>query len=69
MVELLELLQSLSNANPGLFGDLFATHPLTETRIKEVRQIVQSQYANFSPQTPDPHSQEFMKMRNLLSKN
>ena len=69
MVELLETLQSLSNSNPGLFGDLFATHPLTETRIKEARQIVQSQYAKFSPQTPDPHSQEFMKMRGLLSKN
>ena len=69
MVELLELLQSLNNAEPGLFGDLFATHPLTSKRIEEVRDLVQKDYSAFSPTTPDPQEQDFMKMRNLLSKN
>ncbi|NIA07198.1 MAG: M48 family metalloprotease [Actinobacteria bacterium] len=66
MVELLEVLQSLSNSNPGLFGDFFATHPLTSKRIKEVREIVKEDYSKFSPATPDPHEQDFMRMRSLL---
>jgi len=67
MVELLELLQSLSNAERALFGDFFASHPLTSKRIEEVRKIVQSDYAEFSPETLDPHTKQFMEMRSLLS--
>ena len=66
MVELLELLQSLSNAERGLFGDFFATHPLTSKRIAEARDIVQKEYSQFSAVTPDPHEQDFMRMRSLL---
>jgi predicted Zn-dependent protease len=66
MVELLELLQSLSNAEPGLFGDMFATHPLTSKRIAEVRDLVQKEYSAFSPTTPDPREQDFIQMRSLL---
>ena len=66
MVELLELLQSLSNAQPGLFGDMFATHPLTSKRIEDARHIVETEYSQFSPNTPDPREQDFMKMRKVL---
>ena len=69
MVELLELLQSLSNTEPGLFGDFFATHPLTSKRIKEARDIIQKDYSEFSALKPDPHTKQFMDMRSLLSKN
>jgi predicted Zn-dependent protease len=66
MVELLELLQSLSNTQPGLFKDWFMTHPLTSTRIKDVREIISQSYSAYSPQTPDPHAQRFAQMRGLL---
>ena len=67
MVELLELLQSLSNAEQGLFGDFFASHPLTSKRIDEVREIIASDYGGFSPDTPDPNTGRFMEMRGLLN--
>ena len=66
MVELLETLQSLSQANPGLFGDLFATHPLTDKRIKEAREIINTDYSGYSPDEPDPNAQRFLRMRALL---
>ena len=66
MVELLELLQSLSNAEPGLFGDLFATHPLTSKRIQDVRETIGEKYSAYSPQAPDPNAQRFAQMRKLL---
>lgn len=66
MVELLELLQSLSDSQPGLFGDLLATHPLTSTRIKDVRNIIRQSYSAYSPRTPDPNTQRFNQMRGLL---
>ncbi len=66
MVELLELLQSLSKSQPGLFGDLFASHPLTSTRINDVRGILPRSYPSYSGRTPDPHTKRFMQMRELL---
>ena len=66
MVELLELLQSLSDSQPGLFGDLLATHPLTSTRINDVRNIIRQSYSAYSPRTPDPNTQRFNQMRGLL---
>ena len=66
MVELLELLQELSEAEPELFGDLFATHPLTSRRIEDVREILGEDYSAYSPQTPDPYGQRFEQMRGLL---
>ena len=66
MVELLELLQSLSNSQPGLFGDFFATHPLTSKRIKNVRNIIAKDYSGYSPQAPAPQGQRFEQMRKLL---
>lgn len=66
MVELLELLQSLSNTQPGLFKDWFMTHPLTSTRIKDVRDIISQSYSAYSPQTPDPNIQRFNQMQGLL---
>ena len=66
MVELLELLQSMSNAQPGLFGDMFATHPLTSKRIEDARDIVETEYSQYSRSTPDPHENDFLKMRKVL---
>ena len=67
MVELLELLQSLSNAEQGLFGDFLATHPLTSKRIDDVREIIARDYARFSADAPDPNTKRFMEMRSLLN--
>ncbi len=66
MVELLELLQSLSQSKPGLFGDLLATHPLTSKRIEDVRDIIAKDYSAYSPQMPEPHGQRFEQMRRLM---
>lgn len=66
MVELLELLQSLSKSQPGLFGDLLASHPLTSTRIRDVRNILPQSYSTYSPRTPDPHTKRFEQMQGLL---
>ncbi len=66
MVELLELLQSLSNARPGLFGDLFASHPLTSKRVSRVREIIARDYSRYSAQSGDPRAQRFEQMRALL---
>jgi predicted Zn-dependent protease len=66
MVELLELLQSLSKSKPGLFKDWFMTHPLTSTRINDVRGILPRSYPSYSGRTPDPHTKRFMQMRELL---
>lgn len=66
MVELLELLQSLSKSKPGLFKDWFMTHPLTSTRIRDVRNILPRSYPSYSPRTPDPNAQRFAQMRELL---
>jgi len=66
MIELLELLQSLSQSKPGLFGDLLATHPLTSTRIEDVRDIIAKDCSAYSPQMPDLHGQRFQQMRSHL---
>ena len=66
MIELLELLQSLSKSSPGLFKDLLASHPLTSRRIKDARKIIGQRYAQYSAQAPDPRAQRFAQMRKLL---
>lgn len=66
MVELLETIQSLSQSKPGLFGDFFSTHPLTTERIDDARDIINEQYAGYSPDTPDPNIDSFLQIRKLL---
>ena len=66
MVELLEILQSLDQSEPGLFGDFFRSHPLTSERIKDVREIVARDYGSYSAATADPRAEQFLKMRKLL---
>ncbi|MDK1031502.1 MAG: M48 family metalloprotease, partial [Planctomycetia bacterium] len=40
MVELLEVLRALSGADPRLFGDMFDSHPLTQKRVEQAKDII-----------------------------
>ena len=68
MVELLTVLEKMSAAEPGLFGDMFQTHPLSRKRIDQARQSIESNdaYKTYSPTAPDPNTARFLRMRRLL---
>jgi len=68
MVELLTVLQNLSESDPGLLGEFFQTHPLTSKRIETAQEIIRDNedYASFSPDSADPHNARFRRMHNLL---
>ena len=66
MVELLEVLQSISQSSPGLFGELFSSHPSTSERIKDARNLIRRDHRNFSANTADPQAGRFIQMRKLL---
>jgi len=66
MVELLEVLQGLSQSDPGLLGQMFSTHRLTGDRVERTRRIIQKDYARYSPSAKDPHAARFAKIRKIL---
>ncbi|MCK4601984.1 MAG: M48 family metalloprotease [Phycisphaerae bacterium] len=68
MVELLTSLKNLSDSEPGTFGEMFQTHPLTSKRIDKAREIIEDEdkYEDFSPTSPDPRAGRFLEMRALL---
>jgi predicted Zn-dependent protease len=68
MLELLTVLQNLSESDPGLLGEFFQTHPLTGKRIETVEQTIRDseKYAAFSPNAPDPSVRRFKRMHSLL---
>ena len=66
MVELLTTLSRLSQSEPGDFGEMFQTHPLTSKRIERARSIIQAEHSEFSPGSADPNAARFLRMRALL---
>lgn len=67
MVELLEVLRALSGADPGLFGDMFDSHPLTQKRVERAKDIIRQSYSTYSQRSPDPGAKQFLEMRTLLT--
>ena len=67
MVELLNVLKNLADSEPGTFGEMFQTHPLSSKRIQEAEQALKDgAYAQWSPTQRDPSEPYFMRMRKLL---
>ena len=68
MVELLQVLESLSGSKGGAFTEMMQTHPLTANRIADAEEIIRSgnEYKKYSADAPDQHAEKFMKMRALL---
>jgi len=67
MVELLNVLMSLAEREPGTFGEMFQTHPLSSKRIQQAEQILNDNaYATWLPTQRDPNEARFMTMRRLL---
>jgi len=69
MVELLTLLQAMQEAEPSRFEEMFQTHPLSSKRIERARLMLLQDPAyegKHSPTTPDPHTDRFEKMRQVL---
>jgi predicted Zn-dependent protease len=65
MVQLLELLLTLHDKEPGKFEQMFMTHPLTTDRVANIRTILEEE-GTFSENTPDPNAMRFQSMRALL---
>jgi len=71
MVELLTVLDSLHEKDPGRFDELFQTHPLSGNRIERARTTVQEDPAykgRYSLAAPDPNQGTFQRMQALLGK-
>jgi len=71
MVELLQVLNSLHDKEPGRFDELFQTHPLSSNRIDRARTILTEEpvyKGRFSGDTPDPNRATFGQMQQLLNK-
>jgi len=66
VVELLTTLARLSESDPGDFGEMFQTHPLTSKRIDRARSIIRAKHGDFSPDSADPNARRFLRMRALL---
>jgi len=70
MVELLTVLKNMSDSEPGTFGEMLQTHPLSSKRIAEAEAMIKgnAEYAKFSPTAPDPQAAHFIEMRRALEK-
>jgi len=70
MVEMLTVLQGLSESEPGSLAELFGTHPLTSKRIDNARRAIEADEAckPFSPDAPDRRAGRFLKMRDRLAR-
>jgi len=67
MVELLNVLKSLSDSEPGTFSEMFQTHPMSSKRIREAEGVLKDDaYAKWSPTQRDARERNFMRMRALL---
>ena len=65
MVELLEVLYSLHEEEPGKMEEMFMTHPITSERIENIRSTLIEE-GSYSDQTPDPNAARFRAMHQLL---
>ena len=68
MVELLNVLKSLSDSEGSTLTEMFQTHPLTDKRISEAEDSVKDkdEYDRFSRKDKDPNEQRFRRMHALL---
>jgi len=66
MVELLTALNSLDQSNPGMFDEMFMTHPLTPKRIEEASTMVKTEHPTASSTAPDTGANRFLQMKALL---
>ena len=68
MVELLNVLKSLSDSEGSTLTEMFQTHPLTGKRISEAEDAVKDkdEYDRFSRKDKDPNEQRFRRMHALL---
>ena len=68
MVELLTVLQNLSDREPGALEEMLSTHPLTTKRIDKAREAIEDDHESASPDAADPHRDRFLEMRARLRK-
>jgi beta-barrel assembly-enhancing protease len=68
MVELLNLLKSLSESEGSALEEMFRTHPLTGKRISEAEETIEDEdeYDRFSRKDKDPNEKRFQGMHALL---
>ncbi len=70
MVELMEILlkqkKGKGKKKESSFFELFQSHPLTRKRIEQVREHLSLDYHQHLPPKPDPHTAQFLEMRQLL---
>ena len=68
MVELLNVLKSLSDSEGSTLTEMFQTHPLTGKRISEAEDTIKDkdEYDRFSRKDKDPNEQRFRRMHALL---
>ena len=66
MVELLGVLKGLSDGEPGTFGEMMQTHPLTSKRIEQATAAVKDRHAGADPKAPDPNEARFRRMHARL---
>ncbi|MBN1763862.1 MAG: M48 family metalloprotease [Sedimentisphaerales bacterium] len=67
MVELQQKLLEAQTSDPGSLEELFSSHPLSKKRIKNAREIISSNYSEYTaPAPPDPGATRFLSMKKLL---
>ncbi|NLW85936.1 MAG: M48 family metalloprotease [Planctomycetes bacterium] len=66
MIELLTTLNGLEGDQPG-WSEFFRTHPLTDRRLDEALDTVQTQFASADPNQRDPAQDQFLRMRQRLA--
>ncbi|NQU75827.1 MAG: M48 family metalloprotease [Planctomycetes bacterium] len=68
MVELLTVLTTLSESEPGIFGEMLQTHPVSSKRVDKATEIIKrnGNYGSFTGSQPDASEGHFMQMRQLL---
>ena len=68
MVELLNVLLTLQQQEPGRFEEMFQTHPLSSKRIDETKAILtgNAAYGKWASDAGDPNAATFQRMRQTL---
>jgi len=68
MVELLNVLLSLQEQEPGRLEEMFQTHPLSSKRIGEAQAILTGNpaYSKWTADVQDPNAASFQRMRQTL---
>ncbi|MHC4985454.1 MAG: hypothetical protein ACYTFO_04785, partial [Planctomycetota bacterium] len=59
---------SISEEERSTIGGIFRSHPYTEDRIQDTRELIEEHHATFSAGQPDPGAAKFQDMRQLMIK-